>query len=58
MEKLTKEQLKRVCWVCLDCGKQYSKRKPFLLSTFHTGICDICKKEKAITQARDFHYFE
>lgn len=54
--------------VCSDCGieanrqtclKKYGAeplKKCFDVSTFHKGICDFCKKEKDITQTRDFFY--
>lgn len=28
----------------------------FAISTYHMGICDVCGKEKPITEARDFFY--
>ena len=54
--------------VCSDCGikanrltclKKHGKepdKKAFSLSTFHTGICDFCKQEKAVTETRDFFF--
>lgn len=54
--------------VCSDCGieanrltclKKYGReplKAAFDISTFHKGVCDFCKKEKSITEARDFFY--
>jgi hypothetical protein len=54
--------------VCSDCGieanrltclKRYGKepdKKAFSVSTFHKGVCDCCKKEKDITETRDFFF--
>lgn len=52
------------CWIAaskLTWKKKFPKaRKPekycFDISTFHKWICDFCKKEKSITQTRDFFY--
>lgn len=44
-------------WICWDCGRKacsYSDMNR--MSTYHQGICDICKETKAVTQARDFGY--
>lgn len=57
-------------YVCSDCWIEASKltwknkfpwaREPekysFDVSTFHKWNCDFCKKEKSITQTRDFFY--
>jgi predicted ATP-dependent serine protease len=42
-------------WVCQDCGNKASK-KQFAVSTWHLGKCDICRKEKFVTEYRDFYY--
>jgi hypothetical protein len=54
--------------VCSECGiecnrvtciKKYGAeplKKCFDISTYHKGICDWCKKEKYITEVRDFFY--
>jgi len=54
--------------VCSDCGieanrltclKKYGaepKQKAFTVSTFHKAICDVCGKEKMVTEPRDFFY--
>ncbi len=44
-------------WVCLECGREAAKNsntKQLSLSTWHTDTCDVCQKEKACTQPRDF----
>lgn len=49
-------------WVCLTCGKRALGRpnnkgkKQLSVSTYHNGICDVCRKEKAVTETRDFGY--
>ena len=48
-------------YVCAECGFKASVNMgndpvAFRASTFHTGICDICGKEGAITEPRDFFY--
>ncbi len=43
----------------LTCLKKYGsepKKPKFNLSTYHKGKCDVCGKEKLITEARDFFY--
>ena len=41
--------------ICIDCGNKYGKPR-FTVSTFHTGICDWCKQQKAVTEDRDYGY--
>jgi len=60
--------MKEINEVCYDCGvtanyltclKKYGKlpdKKSFDYSTFHTGICQVCGEEVAVTEARDFFY--
>lgn len=43
-------------WVCKDCGLKASKGKAFEVSTYHPGVCEVCLKFKALTEARDFGY--
>ena len=54
--------------VCDDCGLEANRltclekygaeplKKKFDISTYHTGICDVCGKEKSVTESRDFFY--
>ena len=44
-------------WICSECGNKYGKARG-RVSTFHTGICEWCGKEKAVTEDRDYHYPE
>ncbi len=44
-------------WVCLDCGKKYGRRLPDM-ATWHKGKCNICGKEKNVTQPRDFGHLK
>lgn len=41
--------------ICADCARLYA-RNPYAgrISTWHKGECDICLKEKNITEARDW----
>jgi hypothetical protein len=43
-------------WVCRECGMAASGGKSFALSTYHLDECDVCGKEKEVTQPRDFFY--
>ncbi len=55
-------------WVCQDCGvkantltciKKYGskpKKLQFSVSTYHRGTCEVCGKEKMVTEPRDFFY--
>lgn len=58
--------------VCYECGVEANRltciakyglkfdekkfKKSFTVSTYHSGVCDICKKEKPVTEPRDFFY--
>ena len=54
--------------LCSPCGKvanylyclkkfgDVSPKPAFNVSTFHKGTCDICGKDKDITELRDFFY--
>ena len=44
-------------WVCYDCAVEagYQPRSNHV-STFHIGICGVCKQEKSVTEPRDFGY--
>lgn len=43
--------------VCIPCGKKYgAKSDKGGVSTFHNGTCDICDREAAVTEFRDFGY--
>jgi hypothetical protein len=52
----------RIFWVCNDCGNEAlslsvnkNKRK-CQVSTYHVGECDVCGKDKPVTQTRDFGF--
>ena len=53
----TKLNTKNINWCCQGCGDKYAKRQ-YELSTWHAGGCDVCKKEKYVTEFRDFYYFK
>lgn len=45
---------KNINWICNECGKElYNKRTG--CATWHTDKCDVCGKEKAVTEPRDFN---
>lgn len=61
----TNNRINEVCGGCgitanyLSCLKKYGRpplKKAFSVSTFHTGICDVCKEKTHVTEARDFFY--
>ena len=42
-------------WVCNDCAKSKGAKQPsWHIATYHLGICDLCKKEKDVTEPRDY----
>lgn len=40
--------------VCHDCGSKYGKA--WTRSTWHTGVCGVCKETKSVTEPRDYGY--
>ena len=49
--------------VCNECGIKASKAAGndppcFSVSTYHSGICEVCGEAKAVTEPRDFYYPE
>lgn len=61
--KVNSNELKsKIRQVCFDCGQAALKlpenrgKKQFDVSTVHTGICDVCKERKGVTETRDFMY--
>lgn len=48
--------------VCRECGHKAMEmpenkgKRPFQVSTFHNGKCDVCKEIKSVTEARDYMY--
>jgi hypothetical protein len=49
-------RLAKASWCCSDCGNLYGKYPKGHMSTWHVGKCDICRRSKPITEARDFGY--
>lgn len=45
--------LKIINWVCADCGKKHGNYEP-AAATWHLGACDMCRRELAVTEPRDF----
>ena len=55
----------RLYWCCYECGKsalrkEYNTNKRKALdshyATYHLGQCNICLKEKDVTELRDFNF--
>jgi hypothetical protein len=44
-------------WICLKCGIRYGRREPGA-ATWHIGKCDVCGKEKSVTEPRDFNHLK
>lgn len=49
---------KKIHWVCIKCGYEHGKGRKDDISTYHYGKCDICGKEKVVTEIRDFGYLK
>ena len=51
-----------IYWVCEKCGQKALKqpenkgKKQDRRSAWYTCMCDICKGQTAVTEARDFGY--
>lgn len=43
-----------VVWVCRDCADRALGRAIVHSHTYHTGICDICSRERGVTSRDDF----
>jgi hypothetical protein len=53
---MTKREIREVCF---DCGVKYGTRpKESNGTTFWTGYCDACHKEKPITSSRHYRLYE
>lgn len=44
-------------WVCVACGEKWG-RKPCGIATWHMNACQVCGKNKPVTEARDFGYLK
>lgn len=52
---LLEKKLTEPDWVCEDCAHKRGARMPSgHFATFHMGVCGICKKERHVTEPRDF----
>jgi hypothetical protein len=57
MKQPTKNEARRVTWICRDCAVKYAKPRPGHLSTFHEGDkCGVCHEAKWTTEPRDFDW--
>lgn len=44
-------------WICTQCAEDNHGKWPDLhLGTWHMDICDVCNKERAVTQPKDWGY--
>lgn len=45
----------RICWICSECAKSKGGYWPEgHVGTFHDGKCDVCEREKLVTEPRDY----
>jgi ribosomal protein L37AE/L43A len=44
-------------WACEECGKKHGRGRKSV-STWHYGKCDVCEKNKNVTEVRDFGHFK
>jgi hypothetical protein len=44
-------------WICHECGVKYGK-KECGVATWHQGKCDVCGKEKMVTEPRDYGHLK
>jgi len=44
-------------WACEECGKKHGGGRKSI-STWHYGKCDVCGKNKNVTEPRDFGHFK
>lgn len=60
-----KNDINQVCYECgvtanvLTCLKRFKappKKLCYLVSTYHEGVCDFCKKNMGVVGVRDFYY--
>ena len=50
------QKLENAYVCCKDCGFQWGVYSMGCSSTW-TGICQVCDKEKPVTETRDYGYF-
>jgi len=43
-------------WICQECGSKYHTGGGTVISTWHKNKCDVCGKQKYVTEPRDFGY--
>lgn len=44
---------KQPTWVCLECGEKHRAGDWFNFSTWHEGVCGVCRQKKPVTEPRD-----
>lgn len=54
---MTAQEARQVDWICPQCAYE-NGAKPFKkhLATFHLNTCGVCRKEKQVTEPRDFDW--
>jgi len=45
-------------WICHECGMKHGNGKRSPISCWHNGKCDICKRETAVTEPRDYGHMK
>lgn len=45
-------------WICHSCGVKHGNGKQSSISCWHNGKCDICKRETAVTEPRDYGHMK
>lgn len=43
-------------WVCMSCVNEIKAEPVQEISTWHIGLCGVCKRKKPVTEPRDFGY--
>ena len=56
ISKVLSERIANAKWVCGECGCAYGRSAVGHFSTWHNGECDVCGKQIAVTQTRDYNY--
>ena len=44
-------------WVCAPCGETWGT-KACGIATWHVNQCDVCGKNRAVTEPRDYGYLK
>lgn len=44
-------------WTCHECGVKHGRKKAPGVASWHYGKCDVCEKNKEVTEPRDYGHF-